>query len=72
MPTRRHLRNRQALQVVRFFLLMTHWPPFLQSPMADTLLYVRPKNDWKKKIKFENKSIVLIDEFYGDKENSGR
>lgn len=45
MPTRRHFRSRQALQDVRFFLLMTHWPPFLHSPMADTLLYVRPKKD---------------------------
>lgn len=45
IPTVRHFLSLQLLQEVRFFLLMTHWPLFLQSPKAERLLYVRPKKD---------------------------
>jgi hypothetical protein len=63
MPTRRHLRSRQALQDVRFFLLMTHWPPFLHSDITDRLLYDRPKNDWNLNKKGKKTQIKVKYEF---------
>lgn len=56
IPTMRHLRSRQALHAVRFFLLMMHSPLFLHSEIDERLLYERPKKDCNKKKEIEKQN----------------